>query len=218
MRPSPFDTDILKDLREHTRTFIKLDLGYLAAAGTLITALKIGLGETLGTIAHYPEFANFFIFICVIDVAIYLLVFNDWLSASSDVGIRQSSKIIQWLLNIQPLLHLFFICSLILAPVYITIGGQQEFSRFEGIALFQENVESYISNKGIPPKSLEELTLNNPHIKLALKKLKGERIRFHTTAGKNYQITFAGQDNKFDTADDMDITHDLQIREILEQA
>lgn len=75
------DADVLKDLRERTRSFIKLDLGYLAAGWAIITALKIGRSELVEFAAQVSGVAFALVLIISIDVYIDSMVFNDWLVA-----------------------------------------------------------------------------------------------------------------------------------------
>src|SRR5450830_1952710 len=102
MSRAPLEVGLLKQLREHTRLFLKLDFTYLGAAGAIITALKFGRGELMELGSQWSAIGYAFILLAVVDTLIHSIVFNDWFIASTGTGKRRSPKLIEVLLEFQP--------------------------------------------------------------------------------------------------------------------
>lgn len=216
MPSAPFDVETLKELREHTRLFLKLDLAYLVAGGAIVTALKIGRGELIefGAALEFVVFA--FVALGLIDTIIDSLVFNDWLSARTSEGKRQPTRLIRILLGIQPTLHLFFVAGLLIWFVGFAKGAQDSITRIEGRVMFQEEVELYLKETGSPPRSLEELKAANRRINGVLAKLDGESVTVEATGPESYRITFGGWDKTVGTQDDEVVTQEFLLRKAFE--
>lgn len=212
----PFEADVLKELREYTRVFLKLDFAYLVAVGAIVTTLKISRGELIEFGANLFFVAIFLAFLGITDTFIDSVVFNDWLSARTGAGKRQSPKFLRAILDLQPLLHMFFVIGLCLGAVSFSYGFQNSRTRVEGRVLLQEAVEWYMKKTGSPPKSLGELqsAIHPLAHERVLAKLDGEGAKVEATGPKSYKITFAGWDKAFGTADDEIVTQDLQLRQV----
>lgn len=207
-----FDAEILKELREYTRTFLKLDLAYLVAGGAIVTALKISRGELIEFGASLRFVAAALLILGLIDVSIDSLVFNDWLSARTGIGRRTSGKLLARLFDVQPWFHFVFIAGLTAYAFGFASGAHDARTRIEGRVLFQEQVEQYVQKNGLAPKSLKEMDTVSPIAKVILSKLDGEGVRVESTGPKTYKITFAGDDKTFETADDVTATQDFILR------
>ena len=217
MSSTPFDVEVLKELREHTRLFLKLDLAYLVAGGTIVTALKISRGELIefGAALGFVVFA--FVAIGVFDTTIDSLVFKDWLSARTGDGKRQPTGRIRVLLDIQPSIHLLFIAALLMYSVGFATGAQGSITRIEGRVMLQEEVEFHLKETGTSPRSLEELQAANRRINGILAKLDGEPVIIEANGPKSYRIIFGGWDKTIGTQDDEVVTQEYLIREAFER-
>lgn len=186
------DADVLKDLRERTRSFIKLDRGYLAAGWAIITALKIGRSELVEFGAQVSGVAFALVLIISIDVYIDSMVFNDWLVASTSSGKREPLKRMQRLLNIQSFLHVTFVVGLIVYATGFALGSQSVRKELEARVILQEVVDSFLQKEGRSPKNIEELTKVYPRSTLAIENLAGEKVVLESTGARSYKLTFAG--------------------------
>lgn len=216
MSITAIEMEVLKDLREHTRVFLKLDLTYLAAGGAIITALKISRSELVNFSSDFVSIAFAIAFVATFDTVIFSMVFDDWLCARIGTGKRKSGNIIRLLLSIQPYLHLLFVSGLLLGAVNYAIGYHSGLKRIEGRVMLQEEVEGYMQRMESPPKSLNELKASTPRIDGVLKKLNGEDVIIEATGAKSYKLTFAGWDKVFGTQDDEFVTQDLSLRKVFE--
>jgi hypothetical protein len=154
MANSYLDTDVLKDLRDHTRSFLKLDFAYLATAGAIITTLKIARSELVDFGANLKLVVFILLAIALFDVLVNSLIFRDWFAARSGVGKRYSVKLLFGLLNTQPFIHLVFVGGLLSFATGFSSGYYDARERIKGRVLFQEQVELYMLKNGSPPNSI----------------------------------------------------------------
>lgn len=209
-----FDADVLKEIRDHVRTFIKLDLAYLAAFGVIVTALKIGRNELVDLTAFFwPMVIIPYVFVCFIDVSLDTTLFKIWLKTRISNNKVELPKIIHKALDLQPIFHTIFFCGLIFIGVSIARIKHEIFSNMYTRASVQESVESYIAKKGSAPKSIDELKNTDKYLKEMLNKLGSEGVRIEAVPGLKYQLVFAGFDKKFGTIDDIIANDYLQLRE-----
>lgn len=214
--PAPLDGEVLKDLRDHTRAFLKLDLAYLAAGGAIITALKFGQNQLIEFGANVAMIVFALVFIGAVDTVIHTLVFNDWLSARTGSGKRQSSRLLRFLLDAQIFVHFIFVSSLVVVAVGFASGSQSVLTQLEARVMLQEEVELFIAQKGSPPKSMRELKATRSNLISIIEKLDGEEVRIEPTGPKSYKLTFAGWDKTLGTADDVIATQAVLLREVFE--
>lgn len=214
--PKSFDADVLKEIRDHVRTFVKLDLAYLAAFGVVITALKIGRNELIDITAFlWPMIVVPYVLVCFVDIGLDTVLFKIWLKSRISNKKVEFSKIIQRLLDLQPVFHTIFFCGLIFIGVSIAKIKHEIFSDMDARASIQESVESYILTKGSAPKSIDELKNADKYLEKALNKLGSEGVKIEVVPGLKYQILFGGYDKKFGTEDDIIANNNLQLREFL---
>jgi hypothetical protein len=211
------DSDILKELREHSRTFVKLDFAYLIASGAIFTALKITRPELIQVGAQMSTIAHAFILLAFFDTMIDAIVFNDWFASRTNEIRRTSTIVIKFLLQIQPFLHLTFVTSMIVYFTGFSTGASSALNQIEGRVLLQEEVEAFIQKTGAAPRSLSELGAYSKKVKPVLEKLNGEDVKIEATGPKSYRIIFAGWDKSFGTDDDEVVTQEFLLRKAYQQ-
>jgi hypothetical protein len=212
-----FDADLLRELREHTRSFIKLDLAYLAAGGAIVTALKLGRSELLefGANAYLIAFA--LSVVITMDVIIESMVFQHWLAARSGSTKRPSVKAMQVLLDLQPKVHWVFVVGLILGATGFALGVEDVRKQIESRATLQESVDLFMIEKGRPPADITELRKYSSRAERAAAQLGGEAIIIEPRNTNGYKLTFAGDDHALGTEDDMVVTEDFSLRRVYER-
>ncbi|HTD05070.1 hypothetical protein [Undibacterium sp.] len=208
-----FEQDVLKDLRERTQNFIKLDFAYLAAAGALFTALKISRTELLTVGASIDPVVSAFIFLAVYDTVLDSAVFQQWIAVRRDAGDYALQTILRVMLSIQPFIHLIFVVGLLASYTAYSSGYNDGRAAIEARISMQDAVNTYIQKKGSAPHSYEELKNEVPDdAKKAYAKLRGEPFNIEATGAKSYKIIFAGFDHKFGTDDDETMTETQENR------
>ena len=217
MTATLLNVETLKELREQSRLFIKLDFLYLAALGAVFTALKFGVNDFIDVATNFHYLGWMLVALVVLDGYSHGIVFNDWFSASSGVGIRQMPKLIHLVFKVQNWLHTIFVAGVIYFAVSWAfaygLGKCEAIAEIEKTVLLQEQVELYIKSNGSPPKSLDELRNSSARIDLILDGIRGGPVKIDALGSKNYKITYAGNDGFFGTSDDRTDTHDILLRE-----
>ncbi|MBF6030798.1 hypothetical protein ICY20_23905 [Pseudomonas sp. P115] len=210
-----FDSETLSAMRQSARTYQKLDLTYLAAAGTLITALKIsndtlielGGGFFFGAIAFILLLAN--------DTYTEQLIFSDWIESKKTEANRESTKTIERTLKRQPLFHLLFL-SCVLMYFFGMAKGITDFrGDMHARSAIQDYTSLFFDKKSRPPKSMGELVGQYPRAADAHAKIDHEPLSFSVDEESSYKIIFAGRDRKFGTADDVAATSDISLARIM---
>ena len=216
MPPKALDTETLKELREQTRLFLKLDLAYLAAGGAILTALKVGRSELLELGAHLLVVVSVLGVVSLVDVVIDSLVFSDWFSARTEITKRRSPRLIGVLMGAQPFFHFCFVATLLSFAVGYSSGVTHARAQIEGRVMVQEAVEAFMRRTGAPPKSFQELQNSERGMTAILLRLDGEGVKVEATGPKSYRITFAGWDKTFGTDDDEVVTQELSLRKVFD--
>lgn len=212
---TPFDADTLKELRESARVYQKLDLAYVAAGGTIITALKISNGQLFEIAAQLWVLVYALVALLAIDTYVEQLIFADWIAEKSQATRRKSKKTINNLLHAQPMLHFLFISVTVVGVVGYSQGVTDQRNEYRALAVIQEATASYISEKHKAPDSIETLIAAQPIVEYWLNKMEGKKFRFEADDKEGYRITYAGRDEVFGTKDDEIITPKLRLQQVV---
>lgn len=214
--PDHFDSDTLSSLRESARTYQKLDLTYIAAAGTIITALKVSNATIIEISANFTYGVFAFLFLLAIDTYTEQLIYKDWIESRKNSNIRQTTKTIQRWLASQPKCHLFFLCGL--ATYYIGMAnGITDFHKhMTARATIQNSASIFFHNNSRPPKNIEELKSAHPEITKPHEILSLEPIVFTPDKETKYKMVFSGSDKEFDTSDDIKTNGNITIQDIID--
>lgn len=214
--PEHFDSETLSSLRESARIYQKLDLAYLAAAGTIITALKVS-NDTIIEISAGLTYGVFaFLIILAIDTYTEQTIYNDWIESRKNSNIRQSTKTIQRLLAMQPKCHLIFLSCLMTYYIGMANGITDSKKQMSNRATIQNSASIFFYNNSRPPKNIEELKSAHPEIKAIHEALGLEPIVILPNKDTKYKMVFSGSDKKFDTSDDIRTDGNLTIQDIID--
>lgn len=207
----PLDADLLKDLRVRAEAFIKLDLGYLAAAGAVVTLLKFGRHELIEVGAKTYLIPIAMLVLITIDVTIESIIFKDWIAARTGSIKRAPAGAIKILLGIQPILHSVFVTGLISFATGFSVGTDSSLTRLSFKADIQVAADAFVKDKSRPPNNLQELKQASISVKHAVEQLNGEQVAITPTGPKSYKLTFGGGDKSLGTEDDWNITEEVSL-------
>lgn len=212
-----FDSETLLSLRESSRVYQKLDLAYLTAAGTLITALKLSNNAIieLGAGLTFAGFA--FIILLAFDTLTEQMIYKDWIESKKNSNKRTKTKSIQGCLSAQPLFHVIFITALLAYHLGMANGITDYQKNMSTRASIQTSTSLFFYKNSRAPESIEELIAFDPHVGDLHAKIGGEPVVFTANKEKKYEIIFAGSDKVLGTADDIKADGDFQIQKILDE-
>ena len=216
MQYRTLDVELLSELREHTRTFAKLDLAYLAAAFAFVTALRLGSSDTLSLLGNSSLQVTIFIAVGLVDAIAYSIVFDDWLAARIGVGRRISRRLIVWLTRSQPLLHTLFILSVVAYIHGYSRGYSSSKMQHKAMVILQDLYEAQMLESGSPPITFEKIKTSHAYNTLVQPYLDIDSAKIEVTGPSKYKITFPGMDGISGTSDDDVITQDVKLRNIFD--
>lgn len=211
-----FDSETLLALRESSRVYQKLDLAYLTAAGTFVTALNLSNNAIieLGAGLTYAGFA--FIILLAFDTLTEQLIYKDWIESKKSSNKRTNIKLIQGCLSAQPLGHFIFISMLLTYHLGLA-NGITNFQKTMSIrASIQTSTSLFFYKNSRVPQSIEELIAFDSKVGDLYEKIGREPISFKTNKEKKYDIIFAGSDKLLGTTDDIKADGDFLIQKILD--
>jgi hypothetical protein len=212
---SVLSADSLKDLRENARRYLRLDLGYLAAAGAIVTALKFGRSEIIEVAAGVWFIGFAYILLILVDTSIEVLLLKEWIHTQIGSAKRMSAEKVMKALGWQPALHALFLSSIVVWGIGFSMGSTDALNAFRARVAIQDELDIFIAKVGRVPNSIEELRNGNDRIDSALRKLGEEPIWIEKGIGNKYKLIFSGDDRRFGTRDDEVVTPELPLREIL---
>ena len=211
-----FDSETLLSLRESARTYQKLDLTYLAAAGTLVTALKINNDTLIELGAGFFFGAIAYVLLLALDTHTEQLIFKDWIQSKKNSNNRLNTSTIQRWLKRQPIFHFLFLSCVLM----FFFGMARGITDFRGEMSARASIQTYTSlffyKNDRPPKSIEELIAAYPRAGVAHGKIDQEPVSFSSDEDGGYILIFAGNDKKIGTSDDTEVTESVSLSSILE--
>ena len=213
------DIDSLNELRTETRLYPKLDLAYLVASGTVITALKINNYDLPEYISAWWLLVVAFLCLMLVDYIVYSIVFFEWVAAKIEKPKRRSASFLSNLVNLQPFLHLLFISGVISGTLGFSSGAIDVRNRLREHAFIQDQIDHFILIKGGVPASIEELVRfsSSPNEKSRQQRqINHEPLLIEPIDSKKYRLIFAGEDKKIGTLDDEIDTSDVKLQKILD--
>lgn len=212
-KPSNGDASAAKELLDHSRLFLKLDLGYLVAAGAVFTGLKLEVNDVLGNFGTFRLLVLAFALLVAMDAANYSGLYASWARLLTKSPENHDAPILRVAPRVQILLHTGFFVGLVgflSGYAQATFDGMRE---LEAKARIQLAVDLTIARTGKVPTTLSALP-QVPLYQNAIAKIGDNNIRIKATSGTTYVLTFAGEDGVFDTADDDDYTDKESARQL----
>lgn len=212
-KPSNGDASAAKELLDHSRLFLKLDLGYLVAAGAVFTGLKLEVNDVLGNFGTFRLLVFAFAVLVAVDAAIYSGLYGNWARLLTKAPSKQSRPLMRVTPQVQILLHTIFftgLVSFLSGYAQATFDGMRE---LEAKARIQLGVDLTIARTGEVPATLSALP-QVPLYQRAIEKIGAHNICIKSTGQTTYVLTFAGEDGMFDTADDDDYTEQDSVRQL----
>jgi len=209
-------TGVLKELREKSRDFIKLDLAYIVALGTAITVLRLNRIELFEFTAGIKDLVFVFLFILFFDVTVYSVLWNEWLDSITGIQKRILRKYILGIIYLQPIFHFLLICLLVLGGVGYSLGYSNARAIIHAQASIQNNIETFIAKQDRSPTSLDEIIESFPRVTAFFEKIKKETILYEKKGKKDYRLVFPGLDGKLGTDDDFEVPHELQLQKAID--
>lgn len=215
--PEHFDSETLSSLRESARLYQKLDLAYLAAAGTIITALKVSNDTIIEISAGFSYGAFAFVILLAIDTHTEQTIHKDWIESRKNSNTRQSTKTIQRLLAAQPKCHFLFLSCIIMFYMGFANGITDFKKTMSTRATIQTYTSIFFYNHSRPPKNIDELISIHPEVKALHQSIGLEPVVFSSDKDTKYKMVFSGKDKKLDTPDDVITNGNLTIQSILDE-
>ncbi len=206
------DADFLKELREQTKFFLKLDVSYIIAAGTVVTALKISSNDLIYNLSEYMPLFIVFSIIGYYDVYADSIVFKNWFAVKTGAEGKSKENIIRNMLDSQPQIHYIFIAMILWYFLGVSSGRKDFIHKINIKAQIQNAVQHYIEKNGKVPNSIEDVE-NYSQMK---KQLNGEPIALINLGGKKYTLTFGGYDKKMGSDDDQKFDQDVTVQKVLQ--
>lgn len=204
--------ELVKDIREDARLFIKLDLAYLAAGGAIVTALKISRYELIEFIAALQAVGIAYVALLVLDVLANSLIYREWVAARLDHAEQMSVAVIAGVIHVEMFFHLLFVAGVVVAVIAYSGGYSEANDEIRARVHVQDEFDAFVSSAGRLPTSLDEVRKLRPSIGQWLDRLGDEPIAFEKSGTKGYRLTFAGRDKVLGTVDDFVGTPELPLR------
>ena len=208
----------LLEMRSHSLLFLKLDIGYLFAAGALAATLQITRSEFFNLIPIWMGPGIALALVAAFDAFVFGALSQGWVYAKTGIGRRYGQSAIPRLLNFQIVWHTMFFFALIgFFSGYIT-SRQMNLAELRHQISLQESVESYIEKFGKTPSSAHDLSVESPpSARKAINALKEQGLKIESFANGQYKITLGGRDGVLGTDDDDVITPEFKLKSILEK-
>ncbi|WP_454863293.1 hypothetical protein [Pseudomonas hormoni] len=213
-----FDSETLLTLRESSRVYQKLDLAYLTAAGTIVTALKLSNDAIIELSAGLTYGAIAFIILLAFDTHTEQMIYKDWIESKKDSNKRTKTKFIQACSSLQPLFHIVFLSSILMYYLGAANGITNFRNDMSSRASIQTLTSLFFYKNSRAPESIEELIAFDPYAGELHAKIGREPVNFITDKETKYQIIFSGSDKILGTTDDIKADGNFDIRKILEEA
>ncbi|WP_418118294.1 hypothetical protein [Variovorax sp. 350MFTsu5.1] len=210
-------SSVAKELLDHSRIFLKLDLAYLVAAGAIFTGLKLEIDDVLINFGTYWFVPWFFVALVSVDALAYQGLYNAWTRHLAPTPAAQpGGRALFVLTQMQVPLHLFFFTTLV---VYLTGFAQGSFDamrEYEAKARIQRSIDLSIAETGKVPEDIAALAQTS-YLRKALEKIRRGDVRIKATGGTSYTLTFAGKDHEFGTPDDDEYSNQISAAKIYDQ-
>lgn len=202
-----------KEVLDHARIFLKLDLGYLIAAGAIFTGLKLEIDDVLKNFGVLLIAPILFGVLASIDSLIYSFLYNDWAKIGDESSMSTDRRIVPVLMRWQVKLHMGFVIFLLASLTGYAKGSYDSYKEVEAKARVQRGIDLVLAKTGKVPTSVSELPRSD-YYQGAVRKFGPEHIRIQPTTGTSYTLTFAGDDGLFDTPDDDEYSDQLSAVDI----
>lgn len=203
-------------LNDHSKNFIKLDIGYLAAAGAIFTALKITRPELVEVGATVAPAVYSFCFILYLDIISYESTLKNLISARNGSKENRLSKPKLILIHNQAYIHAVFLTFLLVGSTAFYQGANSYRVTMESRATIQDSLELFIRQKGRIPSSSKELLAHSRIPESLLEKSGNEPFAIKSSKSNSYTLIFAGRDMQLGSKDDDLYDEKISIREINE--
>lgn len=190
-----------KDLLDHARQFLRLDLAYVVALGAAITVLQLNGRDLLDIANEWKQVAQTYAYLLLFDSALYAWLFALWVGLPG-VASFTPYRLHRWFMVAQPIAHAFFIVATVTGAAAYAGGMGSAYAEYDAMADVQSRVELFIAQHGRVPAAVGELG-GSVGLKRSLNVLGGaSMIRIEGDPKRKYKITFALRDRVFGTDDD----------------
>lgn len=211
----PLTPEILKELRDTARSFVKLDLLYIAAIGTVITLLKLERPEIYEFAVSFDVLGYVLCGLVALDGLGEAALMRQWVRASAgDTNLLPTWFVIR-INEAETFAHVIFLVMAVSGVFAYSAGYVESGKHLPSIADVQDQIDGFVSQQSRSPATLDELIAVRPKAKTILLRLAGEPIRYEKTGEKTYRITFAGNDKILGTEDDIELNGEVNLRKIL---
>lgn len=182
----------LVELKTSSFNFLKVDLAYLAAAGTVAGALKIDRREiydVLGADA-VVTFVHAFLIIAAIDLLVHFWIMGDVI-AINQRWTRAPGRLLAMLsIHIQPLAHLIFVAVVISGPIAYSQGVNEARSEFHNYSIVQKAVENYLRTEKKVPLTIEDVENKFPELRQTRAAMPNVNITIRPDDKVKYELMF----------------------------
>lgn len=104
----PVHAEIAKEFKADARYFLRLDLGYLAAAAVLVGVFKIAPHEIPDVAVDFTAVIIFYCGLLVFDTATYSMAHEHWIAAKMHRLTRCPLWVVRGAVSHQPWLHILY--------------------------------------------------------------------------------------------------------------
>jgi len=194
---------IIEKCRITCQFYLKIDFGLLVGIATIATILKLERLEVLTTIYQ----GRFFV-LGVIILICYGLIFDRWLLtqwSEQELTDNEKRTVLKWSrrgITTQLLLHLLLVLSLSTYLIAYTGVYPRGYDEGKAITSIHIAIEKFKNEKGVFPKTLENLISQYPYVSRYVRKLGNDKLRYIVDENRGYVLWFAGFDEQLDTEDD----------------
>ena len=210
--------ELIKELRESARMYLRLDLTYLAAVGVFITVLRINHTGAIRFVASTPMhlIIILYVFRFFLDTELYASLIRGLLSPEyNSTSHRAKQTLHLWYLKTQPYFH-YFLILLCIAGGQGAADEHTEFrSKLNNRVLIQYQIDRFIYQYKRVPESLEDIRKVQPSINRLIMSLGDEPVLIEKEEKPlSYRVTFGGTDMKIGTEDDCVGTSDSPLSQL----
>jgi hypothetical protein len=186
----PVQAEIAKEFKSDARYFIRLDLGYLAAAAVLVGVLRIAPPHIPDIVADYLLLGFLYLALLSLDTAIYALAHEHWIAAKQDRLTRWPQWLLCGAVSHQPWLHVCFIGFVISGGLGFSTGMHHGHVLRTARIEIQAAIDSFYVTEKHYPISIEELTKKDPTVSTSIRNLDGELFDYQPVGASSYRLRF----------------------------
>ena len=206
--------DVLKDLRDHARTYFKLDLTYVAAIGAALATVKFARPAMFESIASLANYGYVLIALILFDTFIAAWLTDEWFDVKCGLG-EGMPRFSRLLARAQPVAHAVFITTLLMLVIARSEGFYAAIWIRRAEVELQDSVERFALHTKRYPASFDELEREDQSVASIVVRLKGEQFSYERIGDHDYRLTFKHHQGGY--PENRVATHEFQLQPILEE-